>query len=749
MGIINNSSSNEFKSFNDTNSSNSISKGASLGTVASTSQKVAQDIVNNYQQASRTVIEEIMDVDSIFLNNQQTGNTSGYSSNNYSDKDNIYINKLSDVMTKIQNALGPEYYAIFSEYITGKQLGEIVDENGLRLLTDKALIEEILTKNNITENVDVIYEEINTILDEHKESIDLSKLSEDMLASTVEEVVTTTSNFDAMVLKNTEGNYVIVDSCTNAQSTNDIYAIAYALAKQIVGDDELVSLVIEQILPVLNNETINSSDYYLDLVNNGGVEYLEQIYNQQLQDNIALIEKYAKKAHEEGNLIQLNGYSLGGGIQLTAYSALCSTNSEIEQYIESVSVYNPFISYMEQNPMNEGESFFSNLFTKDDNVKWYEKLLDPSLGRNKENQLIDYLASSEKVRIYSGEEDYISTFNNCLYDLKDRFTFLKTEDIEQGEISNISEIYSIILGDKANHNFRVIEQEYFDENGNIKETGEYVSISDSLAKAAGEEENPLSKLFSKITDVLGIESPENTYEIDYKNIINSTLNLADLENLLSDVPEAQPIVDELIIYFEDNVGNYTYDGIAEALTDGVWDVVGDKIDSEIPKMVENWANENLSKYISSDILNFGTDLVSDLGISLANTYKDKSAFENAFKGFLTSEENKEYVISLLSNLNSGDYVKAYFNINTLMSNFEESFAVEYSDVGKESISIFGQEIEYTNVIEEKINTIIKDEIVKVVKNLIGDQISQAASNVDIGSIISNPLESITDYIKGE
>ena len=749
MGIINNSSSNEFKSFNDTNSSNSISKGASLGTVASTSQKVAQDIVNNYQQASRTVIEEIMDVDSIFLNNQQTDNTSGYSSNNYSDKDNIYINKLSDVMTKIQNALGPEYYAIFSEYITGKQLGEIVDENGLKLLTDKALIEEILNKNNITENVDVIYEEINTILDEHKESIDLSKLSEDMLASTIEEVVTTTSNFDAMVLKNTEGNYVIVDSCTNAQSTNDIYAIAYALAKQIVGDDELVSLVIEQILPVLNNETINSSDYYLDLVNNGGVEYLEQIYNQQLQDNIALIEKYAKKAQEEGNLIQLNGYSLGGGIQLTAYSALCSTNPEIEQYIESVSVYNPFISYMEQNPMNEGESFFSNLFTKDDNVKWYEKLLDPSLGRNKENQLIDYLASSEKVRIYSGEEDYISTFNNCLYDLKDRFTFLKTEDIEQGEISNISEIYSIILGDKANHNFRVIEQEYFDENGNIKETGEYVSISDSLAKAAGEEENPLSKLFSKITDVLGIESPESTYAIDYKNIINSTLNLADLENLLSDVPEAQPIVDELIIYFEDNVGNYTYDGIAEALTDGVWDVVGDKIDSEIPKMVENWADKNLSKYISSDILNFGTDLVSDLGISLANTYKDKSAFENAFKGFLTSEENKEYVISLLSNLNSGDYVKAYFNINTLMSNFEESFEVEYSDVGKESISIFGQEIEYTNVIEEKINIIIKDEIVKVVKDLIGDQISQAASNVDIGSIISNPLETITDYIKGE
>lgn len=744
MGIINNGTNKEFNSFNDTNSSNTINKNSTLGGVVSASQKATQEIVNNYQQASRTVIEEIMDLDSIFLNNQTSNITNGFSSNNYSDKDNIYINKLSDVMTKLQNELGPEYYAIFSEYITGKQLGEIVDENGIILLTDKKLLEEILNKNSITEDVNIISDEINKILNENKDAIDFSKLSENMLASTIEEVVTTTSSFDAIVLKNTEGNYVIVDSCTNAQSTNDIYAIAYTLAKQIVGDDELVSLVIEQILPALNNETINSSDYYLDLVNNGGIEYLEQIYNQQIQDNIALIEKYAEKSKEEGTQIQLNGYSLGGGLQLTAYSMLCSTNPEIEQYIESVSVYNPFISYMEQNPMNEEESFFSNLFDKDDNTKWYETITNPLKGRNKENQLIDYLASSEKVRIYSGEEDYISTFNNCLYDLKDRITFIKTEDIEKGEISDISEIYSVILGNKANHNFRVIELDSFDEHGNIKEPGEYISISDSLAKAAGEEESPLAHLFSTITDAIGFDSTKNDYEIDYNDIIKSTLNLAHLESLIGDVPEAQPIIDELTIYLEDNVGNYTYEGIAQALTEGVWDVVGDKIDSEIPKMVENWANENLSKYVNEDILKYGTDFVSELGVSIVNTYKDKSAFEDALNGFLTSEENKEYVISLLSNLNNGDYIKAYFNINTLMSNFEDSFEVEYSDVGQESINVFGKELEYTNVIEQGINTIIKDEILNIVDQLVDDQISQAissaTSNIDIGNILTNPFD---------
>ena len=83
---------------------------------------------------NRTVIEDILDFDSLFLNPNkkvnQSNRVAGLSANNYSDKDNIYINKLSDLMTGIQNKLGPEEYAIFSQYITGMKLSDIIDEEG-------------------------------------------------------------------------------------------------------------------------------------------------------------------------------------------------------------------------------------------------------------------------------------------------------------------------------------------------------------------------------------------------------------------------------------------------------------------------------------------------------------------------------------------------------------------------------------------------------------------------------------------
>ena len=116
-----------------------------------------------------------------------------------------------------------------------------------------------------------------------------------------------------------------------------------------------------------------------------------------------------------------------------------------------------FISFVEQNPINTG----------DEKKGFIETWKDLFSGKNyKDNCLIDYLANSNKVRIYSGEEDYISTFNNCVYDLRERFTFIKTEDLKRGQVQDITQIYSIILGDKANHGFKGIEFDAIDENGN-------------------------------------------------------------------------------------------------------------------------------------------------------------------------------------------------------------------------------------------------------------------------------------------
>jgi hypothetical protein len=203
---------------------------------------VGQTDFNKEPKEDRTFIEEILDFDSLFLNLNKTSNhtnrVAGLSANNYSDKDNIYINKLSDLMTGIQNALGPEDYEIFSQYITGMKLSDIIDEDGNILpLTDTTRLIEILKNRGITIPASEKLHDINKKLEDGK--IDLVSLSPDMLSSIVNEVVTSDYGYDAIVLKNTDGNYLIVNSCTNADSTKDIYAIAYALAKQIVGDDEL------------------------------------------------------------------------------------------------------------------------------------------------------------------------------------------------------------------------------------------------------------------------------------------------------------------------------------------------------------------------------------------------------------------------------------------------------------------------------------------------------------------------------
>ena len=62
---------------------------------------------------------------SLFLENDQKATLSEdgpYSLNSYSDKDNIYLNKLSDIMTFTKNDLGKENYKIYVEYLKGKKI---------------------------------------------------------------------------------------------------------------------------------------------------------------------------------------------------------------------------------------------------------------------------------------------------------------------------------------------------------------------------------------------------------------------------------------------------------------------------------------------------------------------------------------------------------------------------------------------------------------------------------------------------
>ena len=182
---------------------------------------------------------------SLFLENDQKATLSEdgpYSLNSYSDKDNIYLNKLSDIMTFTKNDLGKENYKIYVEYLKGKKLSEIcMDDDTLHLITDEEAIKTILEKLHIEKDASEVIAEINAVL--QNSHFAGSTLSEEMKNSTIMEIASTGSGYDAFVLKDADGNYVIVNSCTNETSVEDYAAIIYTLFQQISGDEELFSMV--------------------------------------------------------------------------------------------------------------------------------------------------------------------------------------------------------------------------------------------------------------------------------------------------------------------------------------------------------------------------------------------------------------------------------------------------------------------------------------------------------------------------
>jgi hypothetical protein len=83
----------------------------------------------------------------------------------------------------------------------------------------------------------------------------------------------------------------------------------------------------------------------------------------------------------------------------------------------------------------------------------------------------------------------------------------------------------------------------------------------------------------------------------------------------------------------------------------------------------------------------------------------------------------------MTNLSSGKYAESYLNIQSLLSNFKDSFEVNYENIGTETVNIFGQDIEYTNEISKIINNMIKDTIVSTVEGIIRDYIKDAIKDI--------------------
>lgn len=574
-----------------------------------------QTNINHYNNLNNQKIETLdIDLEQILSPNKKK-----YSNTEYSDFDNININKLRCIMVDVQNDLNnknPEYYKIYCKYLQGLKLSDIIDENGQLKPINKDFFNKSI---NITNHYkqsgqnpligspieyyklqESIYSEINEVILNNKSKINI--INQDLLNSTIEEVANTTNGYDAFVIKKQNGNYMIINSCTNDKSIKDIAAIAYPMSKYIFGNQYFLKFILES---VLTNEDIQlSTQDFLESLNVDDPntlteEYCKECYHGQVKDNINLIKKYANN-----NNVELYGYSLGGGIQETAYANICKRNPELSKNISSITIYNPF-------------TLFCQIYNSD---------------------YIDYLKNDNKLLIYSAEEDFVSTFNDSVKKLKEKTIYIPAKDIEKDSVENILNLGKLITGSAGNHGFYRLDNNAFDTNGNLIKKGEFKNISDTLSYINGTDN--IKKIWE---DVIGPIPPN--YKLKSKTIIRNIFNLSKLESKINTMdPTQQDFANDLIKYIENNFGDYKYNDIANILTNNLWKITKEEINNK--KGIEKL---------------FG------------NIFKDEDVFIDSTYDFLTAPETRELVIDTIGCYLNNNKIDFDINVDTLTNSLENIY----------------------------------------------------------------------------
>ncbi len=701
-----------------------ITKSATVGG-GSIITDVVEDIKGIAEKAVDVVTEK-NPADIEFVDVEPEIPEGGFSNTEYCDEDNINVNQLSKIMVEFQNALSldegrKEYYDIFAELIQGKKLGDILDEDGHIKdsssfnARDLDKIEELIEQKGLNMSVDDYLAFYDKCVEDSKKggaSVTLTHISEDMLNNTIEEVVSTDNSYDAFVLKNSDnGNYMIVNSCTNAKSTNDLLAIAYAMSMQLTGSLDLLDYVLGYLLPSLDAEmldSIKSTDLYMKLTSGdkSAAKKIEDIYKNELKENQDLILKYIDKAKEDGTQIELQGYSLGGGIQLAAYSSLCMNNPELEDYIASITTFNPYVSFCEENPLNISG--------------------DTDGGDRGSGPLIDYLSKSDKVRIYSNEEDYVSTFNNCLSKLIDKYCFINSQDLsDHSKVRSIADMYGVVIGGGSNHGFDVIDYKSF-EDGNIISPGTFFAIDESLATTT-DDDSYFFHFVSEVGDTL--IGDEHKYRIDYTGIIERTLKLEHVRETVADNgSSANAFFNYMLKYIEDNVGHYNYDEFTDSMAEACWEailagakdaVAIDNPASSFPEWLPDWITEGLT-VAAGNVSNSAGELLSFILDKAGN----KEAFKNGIKSFLNSEDNMDILMEAISFTLNGDNNRAKKSYNKLLDELAKEVENSDSELWQNvSMDIFGYSITVPSpagAAQYSINEFLKTQFVDKLREVIDE-----------------------------
>ena len=567
-----------------------------------------------------TVIDTIKD---IFCDN----NESTYEKN-MSDKESLNLNKIGGFINDLENNLTNEQLNIVINYYQGKEINEIIDENGN-------------LKSIVLDNVDTadINNKITNIKIDGYETILDCKISE---------IVCDSSGYNAIVLVNSNGDYYINSAETNPSSETDLSSIMYSLFGYLY-DDTLAKYLPSFFFPSTDSNYSNAED----------------IYNAQLNASYKLIEKYSKKAEEENKKVNLFGFSLGGGITITAYSLMKIKDEKLTDNINSVSVYNPWLLYADG--YNEFKPYLNvnadNLTFKNFLSGWastgsalvsiiYLLTSNTNVGFSINGKsLMNAISNDEKVTIYSAESDVVSTLNDYYSILKDRFKIIPAKEIEieiqntgisykdlfgnlitgkgididseinnikENSLSNIFELYAFIIGGKGNHGFGCISDELFDENGNLIKLGEYQNINELFAKLFNKSYQGNMEsvdLPFLINTILKGTLPIDLF-LQYQNIILENVDIGDID--ISGVN-----FEKILNYIIDNAGDFDKNKFLDIVTkefsnwfgsdEGI-EFILSKLNSSIPdneliKFMLNYAIEDAK--VQEDLVDIFAEIIKN------------------------------------------------------------------------------------------------------------------------------------------
>ena len=625
--------------------------------------------------------------------------------------DNTKINELNsnlgysvilDLLEGYQNE-AVNYLDLYYNYLEGKTLTDAMNEyNYKEYLRDKLN----MTKG-ATYDSDYMYKEdrYNKLLEIFNDSLNSEdyELSYDMKKSIITEIVDE-NNYDAMILQLTNGNYAIVNSCTNEKENEDLAAIIGSISNLTCTDSFSKELFGLYSSAFFDMKTSNTS-YYSDA-------------------QISACEKTIKRYIDEGKNMELYGYSLGGGIMEAAYARiLVEGDPKYTEKIKSVCVYNPFTLIAEQ-----------------DSTEGVEKLA-------KDNKLLRYCA----------EGDVVSIFNHYVEELDNNTLYLNAAPInskdwleQKHKLCEPTELFT-----KGNHSFSAVngyKNSSFDEYGNVTKgnEGEFVSISNVIHSfVVDPKKNGFKK--GKFSQAVFYDYDEKYNTMDLEENMKISLPYYGkimLRTLKFDkkIPsEFNPMIDEILQSFGDNFGNINYSTFSSVFGKYLADYIYDQTKNvEITNGKEEYINvaaELLGAVIGGVTLGpggaaGGAFLFGMLGCGInsvtADTLIDESAFKDAIRKSII--ENEATIITLTGGIISEDREAIDNSVDILVEDIIDNY----------SSSLENSPIKNSELVISKLESNLKSKIKSEIKI---DSKENETSSVENHHYYSPEYEHLMDMIE--